>query len=446
MSNERANSPIDAGALKRVLDVSREEMRCSRDALTVLQVDPYRFDTPANHRDATWVADQLERAIGGFRRIHWRGLHYAIVAAGNIIKPSGAVYRNTEEDWHWLLDHAAKAARWLGYVPFERISDSRNSDPVIHRKPEGAAPWRYFSTGIDLTEIPGGDSIRLATGVAQFEGRQPYSLSIFGEKASLEDVLLPIAQKFEADLFLSSGEISDTLLHRMAKDGAADGRPMAVFILADFDPAGHQMAVSIGRKLQALRDLFFPSLEFEVVAVALTVHQVRDLGLPSTPLKDTEKRADRWRAAFGVEQTEIDALATLRPLDLTKIVETALEPYYDGSLGRRVWAAHREAQVEAERAIEQRIDGAAIGAFRERVAELLAEVKEELTSIDAKIHTAAEGAFDELSKPIVPSPDMEGKASRQAPLISSAWSWADATIALKQRKDYGAKTAPGGES
>ena len=40
---------------------------------------------------------------------------------------------------------------------------------------------------------------------------------------------------------------------------------MVIFVLADFDPAGHQMAVSIGRKLQALRDVFFPNLRFEVV-------------------------------------------------------------------------------------------------------------------------------------------------------------------------------------
>src|SRR4029077_11026481 len=103
-------------------------------------------------------------------------------------------------------------------------------------------------------------------------------------------------------LYLVAGEISDTLLYRMAKDGAADKRTLVVFVLADCDPAGHQMTVSIGRKWQALRDLRFSDLAFELVPVALTVEQVRDLGLPSTPLKDTEKRADNWREAFGVEQ------------------------------------------------------------------------------------------------------------------------------------------------
>ena len=62
--------------------------------------------------------------------------------------------------------------------------------------------------------------------------------------------------------------------------------------------------------------------EFEVHRVALTPDQVREYGLPSTPLKDTEKRADKWRAAMGVEQTEIDALASLRP-DLLRDIASA---------------------------------------------------------------------------------------------------------------------------
>ena len=182
------------GALRRVLEDARERSRCTREALTVLQVDPYRLDTPANHRDGAWVAEQLERAIGPHRRIHWRGLHYAIVALGNVIKPNGETYLNTDDDWHWLSDNAGKAARWLGYVDFERITDNRNSDPIIHRKAE-VTPRPWLSIELDVT-IPEADDINPIAGIADFEGHQPYALAIFGENvASLEDVLLPIARE-----------------------------------------------------------------------------------------------------------------------------------------------------------------------------------------------------------------------------------------------------------
>ena len=115
---------------------------------------------------------------------------------------------------------------------------------------------------------------------------QPYKLVLFGEKTSLEDVLAPIADEHEADLYLPAGEISDTLLYQMAKVGAEDGRPMVVLCFSDCDPAGWQMPISIGRKLQAFQALEFPELDFQVHRVALTPDHVREYGLPSTPLKD----------------------------------------------------------------------------------------------------------------------------------------------------------------
>ena len=46
------------GALRRVLEQARGELRCSRSSLTVLstQIDPYRLDTPSGHRDGAWLA------------------------------------------------------------------------------------------------------------------------------------------------------------------------------------------------------------------------------------------------------------------------------------------------------------------------------------------------------------------------------------------------------
>ncbi len=162
------------GALRRVLEDARRELQCGRNKLTVLsaQVDPYRMDTESGHRDGSWVAEQLDRAIGEDRRIHWRGLHYAIVAAGDVLKPNGEVYRNNHEDWKWLSATAGKAARWLGYVDFERITDNRNSEPVINRKARvEASTW--VSVGLDVT-IPNVDDLKPHPGVTGFEGRQPY--------------------------------------------------------------------------------------------------------------------------------------------------------------------------------------------------------------------------------------------------------------------------------
>jgi hypothetical protein len=213
-----------------------------------------------------------------------------------------------------------------------------------------------------------------------------------------------------------------------------DGRPFVMFTLADCDPAGHQMSVSIGRKLQAFRDLLFPELRFEVVPVALTVDQVSELGLPSTPLKETEKRADRWREAFGVEQTEIDALATLQPDVLREIVERAFDPYYDHTLEDRVAEAEAEWEERAREALSEQIDPGHLAALREEAAEKLAELNDAIDDINARLRLAAADHF-ELPEIDVPEPDIDEDTSRQA-LVPLDADWVEATRALIKRKAY----------
>jgi hypothetical protein len=187
------------GALRSVLEAARADRGCGLGDLTVLssQVDPYRLDTPAGHRDGSWLADQLNSAFGVNHRTHWRGLHYALVAKAGVIKPDGDIYRNTDEDWTWLQNSAGKAARWLGYIPFERITDNRNAEPIIHHKAR-VVPQAWVSIGLDVT-IPDADDLQPVPAAAGFEPRQAYHFVIFGEKASLEEVVLPVARRRQAD-------------------------------------------------------------------------------------------------------------------------------------------------------------------------------------------------------------------------------------------------------
>ena len=170
--------------------------------------------------------------------------------------------------------------------------------------------------------------------------------------------------------------------------------------------------------------------------MALTVGQVRDLGLPSTPLKETEKRADRWREAFGIEQTEIDALATLQPRVLDEIVTDAIAPYYDETLDRRVYLARNEWQAAAQQILDDRGDGDTFAAIQDHAAEVFAEFEAEIDSINQQL-TMAAGHHFELPAVNIPTAELDEKHATRAYLISSAWSWPKATRALIARKTYG---------
>ena len=405
----RGRSRQWTGALATVMREAMAETGRSMTDLSVMSddADPYRTDTPARRRDAQWFAEQVERFVAPDRRIHPRGVFYACVSAGDVVKPDGEPFENNEEDEMFLRTSAPNMRAGLGYVDFERLVDAKENDPPIVRfppRPNEAPTAQVWAHDLDIEELDS-DALDVWTGLTDFRPRQPYRLVFFGEKTSLEDVLGPLAVEFNADLYLMSGQISDTLMHQMAKDAVADGRPLVVLTFSDFDPAGYwDMPTAIGRKLQALRDFKFPTLEFTVVHAALGPDQVRDLELPSSPLKEGERRAAKWLELYGSEQTEIDALATLQPDRLRQIARDAVAPFFDADLVGRVEAAESIWRETAEAEIAAQIDDEALDALKARAGAALDELREvnvELANMAAGPRTKS------LSFTDLPEADME---------------------------------------
>jgi hypothetical protein len=77
-----------------------------------------------------------------------------LVAAADVVRPNGKPYENTDEAWTFLVSDAAKAARWLGYVPFERVVDERNAPPEIFLSELSfVKPHGFIGTGLPV-ELP----------------------------------------------------------------------------------------------------------------------------------------------------------------------------------------------------------------------------------------------------------------------------------------------------
>ncbi len=333
----------------------------------------------------------------------------------------------TGDDWEWLSEKAAKAARWLRYVPFAQITDERNAEPVIREfsRPE---PGAYLSTDLDI-EIP--DDIEPVLYTRDFRGVQPYHLVMIGEKSSLAGDLGPLAQEFGSDLYLPTGEMSDTLIYRIAETAAADGRPMVVLYFADCDPAGHQMILSVTRKLQALKVLLPGMPDFETRRVALTPAQVGEYGLPSTPLKETERRADRWRQAMGVQQTEVDAF-TARPGLLSQIAREALGGFFDRTLARRVERYRSEWLDRARVVIAASFDPDRLGEIRRDAGAQLEGMREQIRDLNDALRIDVDpGDLPPIRLPEAASPEGNG-----LPLLDSRWDFAAQCRALIDSKAY----------
>jgi hypothetical protein len=366
--------------------------------------------------------------------IHLRGVHYVLVTR-QVRKPNGEQYENTDRDWSWLHNAVARAARWLGYVPFDRIVDERNDAPIIRDAATRCdpKPTIWLAGAPDFSDF---DARKVGPRASLYEepvSPQRYRLAMFGEKTSLDAVLGPLAEEYNADLYLAAGEQTISGVYGLARDAAADGRELIVFVFADCDPAGWQMAVSIAHKVRAFHDMLFPDLRFRVFAPALTVEQVNTLDLPSTPLKESERRANRWTEAFGVEQTEIDALATLQPDELERIARLAIDPFYDSTLKQRI----EKAQTNWQRRAQRRLNAAAARepGYAELRSDAMAALSEAETALAALERDT--DRFWTVDLPEFEMPEAEpDDDDADEPLISSDMDLEEHIAALRKRKNY----------
>jgi hypothetical protein len=384
------------------------------------QTDPFRMDTPTNHRDAAWLADTMD-SLGITGKIHNRGLHYALLTQP---LPCGDPY--TVADWAWL-EGVSNVARWLGYVPFDRVTDERNAEPVL-RLWKPPQPLGYVSTDFGVY-LPDADDLTPRAMLEEFTGTQPYHLAPIGEKSSLDGVLGPIADEYQADLYLPTGNISNTRIHELAASAAADGRPLVTLYFSDCDPSGWHMPIEVARKLQALRVQLYPQLQFRCQRVGLTPDQVCEYGLPISPVTETDKRAAKWEKAMRVQQTEIDALATLQPDLLRRIAIDAITHFYDHGLAARVAAARQDWQRRAQAACDEQTDAVAR-------ADALASIERKRAEIDAILDTVRVDA-DRFDLPELPDiPQGVQLNGQPEPLCDSNWSFAEQTRRLIASKNY----------
>lgn len=244
MTNRHTDVAAPAAAtLRRVLnDATQITQRPMRD-FTVLSAcrDPYRLDTPAGHKKGQWLADALKEVNPEGRRLHPRGLHYRLV--GRVLLPDGSPYVNDDKTWQWMSEQALKAARFLGYVSWDALRDARNAPPQVFRPDYRPARWTLATGEVDVW-LPENLEPRLELTGDLY--RQPWQQIIIAEKQGVSDVLLPLAERYQATLALPGGELSDQMLHDMLKEANADGRPVAIHQLGDFDPAGNPSTARLG--------------------------------------------------------------------------------------------------------------------------------------------------------------------------------------------------------
>ena len=307
--------------------------RLCRPASTLIALahanDPF-YIGPARTAGAEWFSETWRRldVPNGW---HYRRIHYVFISQDSnaaVVMLDGKPYENTIECWDALCA-AARDAITLDLLPQDAFADHRNAKPIIHLV-------EPYDMAVDVIHAGPGVGFRLqmpAPPKLTFDSPvvpQPYHVEIWAEKTTVNDILEPRAQQYQFNLVTGIGELSATRCREFVDRAERSWpRPVRVLYISDFDPAGRSMPVAVARKIEFQLRRRSLDLDVQLRPIVLTPEQCGEHKLPRTPIKETERRRERFEARFGEGATELDALEALHPGLLRRIVLREIRRYWN---------------------------------------------------------------------------------------------------------------------
>ena len=356
--------------------------------------DPWTPWGETHVQKARWVADYFTK-MG--RQIHERGFHYWLVSLGDVVKPDGTPYSNTEKDWN-LLQQWVKWAKYIKMGDWSNLIDRKHPEPIDYLEIPAEAGHLFEGfegfegvEGVEGVDTPEKlvenklkglvdsfvEEIMLAVPHYENLGYQNYFLVVFCEKSTMNDYIAPVVEQLNSVFQPLVGESSVERVEAIVRRANEVKKPVRIFYISDFDPSGNQMPISVARKAEwFVREKYKLPFEVKLKQIALTYDQVTKYRLPGIPTKESDSRARGFIERFGDRATELDALEALYPGELAKIVREALEPYYDHENPKQVLDENDRMAREARQMIET---------IRPKLAEALSGLKVEgLESLDLR--------------------------------------------------------------
>jgi hypothetical protein len=376
--------------------------KCNIPDLLVLapQNDPFYAGGKTSRVMAEWFADLWEQ-FGFSKGVHLRRIHYRVVTTGEVMKPNGLPYENTEGDWGFL-EHASKHARHLGLVAAAAFADHRNPKPHIfcldsvRQDPSWEAdfpPWPIPHIETDLAndldwELPEFE----VTGYEYNDALQPYHLEIWVEKSTVNDELLPLCRRYGVNLVTGVGFMSITSVVSLLQRMEARGKPARILYISDFDPAGDGMPTAVARQIEFQLSGSDRDFDIKLTPILLTKEQVEHYQLPRIPVKDSDRRKAQFEEHYGEGAVELDALVALHPGALEEIVKGYIRQFRDESLEEELAIARQKAKDNLHAVWQERI-----APYQERLDDLKTHVEDVIEKYQSRLTALSEALDSEIA-------------------------------------------------
>ena len=166
-----------------------------------------------------------------------------------------------------------------------------------------------------------------------------YYCEVWTESRSIAGVIEDECRELAVSLYPAGGFSSLTLAYQSAEtiNHYADGRPVVILYVGDYDPAGVLIDVAIERELREHLDA---GIDLDFRRIGITPEQIERLDLPTKPRKETDRRALHIRETVEAEamparilrdllRTNIENLLPEHALSVARAEEESVRDYFD---------------------------------------------------------------------------------------------------------------------
>lgn len=273
-----------------------------------------------NYKD---IVNHVAEVIGSYNiPITLRQIYYRLVAAGHI--------PNTRSSYNGLSKHLVRARENQDIDESRIVDRSRGILDYSFDSPEACS--EYFA------------GLLRSTYVMRFWESQKSYVEIWVEKDALSQVIATVAHPFNTVIAPSRGYSSYSYVKRLLdRSSRFPGKNIVILHFADHDPSGLDMSRDLSERCKRYVG------DVTVKRIALNHIQVMHYRLIPNPVKMADARAVSYRARFGSECWELDAL---EPSTLVSLCEQALDAEIDNSVA---WKKIRRKEKRARELIQKTI-------------------------------------------------------------------------------------------
>jgi hypothetical protein len=314
--------------------------------------DPFMAGTPAHRDMARWFKELWDK-FGYQRGKHVRDIHYDIATrlSYTYYKHDDTPYLHTKASYTYM-QNAARYARHLGLMGDE-LDDKRSEpikkfakprDPLFDGSREPGFEAEFDEDEWGMPEVHIDEPAAFPFPEAGVEGYdyhpsdQPVHVEVWVEKIKAAPQLERVCRQHSVNLQWGSGTFGIEVCRDLVDRVRAWEKPARIIYLCDYDPAGIQMPVSVGRQVEfILNEANEHDLDIKLEVLAVTTGQITELELPRKPFEEqkhlwAQTRADNFEKHLGEGGTELNAISDAK---LAELVEERIKTYRDEGLRER---------------------------------------------------------------------------------------------------------------